>query len=102
MPRNLHLSKTVLLVDDLDTLRKMIREFLGSLGMEVLEASNATEAIHIGRSHPGRIDLLLTDLEMPGMSGWESATFLPIPPQFFLGHYSSSSLKNWEPIRRGY
>src|SRR5271167_167541 len=29
-------------------------------------------------------------------------SFLPVPPQFFLGHYSSSSLKNWEPIRRGY
>ena len=73
MTRTLHLSKTVLLVDDLDMLRKMVRDFLRSLGFEVLEASHAAEAIHIALSHPGQIDLLLTDLEMPGMSGWESA-----------------------------
>jgi CheY-like chemotaxis protein len=43
--------------------------------MEVLEAANATEAIQIG-SHPGIIDLLLTDLEMPGVSGWNLGTKL--------------------------
>ena len=74
MPRNLDLSKIVLLVEDLDILREMIRDFLESLGIEVLEASNAAEAIHTARSHPGKIDLLLTDVEMPGMSGWESAS----------------------------
>jgi two-component system cell cycle sensor histidine kinase/response regulator CckA len=73
MPRNLHLSKTVLLVDDLDMLRKMVRDFLKSLGMEILEASNAAEAIHAARSYPGTIDLLLTDIDMPRMSGCESA-----------------------------
>lgn len=73
MSKNLHLSKTVLLVDDLDILRKMISDFLESLGMEVLEASNAAEAIHTARCHRGTIDLLLTDVEMLGMSGWESA-----------------------------
>jgi len=73
MPRNLDLSKIVLLVEDLDILREMIRDFLESLGIEVLEASNAAEAIHTARSHPGKINLLLTDVEMPGMSGWESA-----------------------------
>ncbi len=73
MPRNLDLSKTVLLVEDLDILRKMIRDFLESLSMNVLEAVKAAEAIHTACYHPGTIDLLLTDVEMPGMSGWESA-----------------------------
>jgi two-component system cell cycle sensor histidine kinase/response regulator CckA len=73
MTRNLDLSKTVLLVEDLDSLRKMIRGFLESLGIEVLEASNAAEAIRTASSHPGTIDLLLTDIEMPGMSGWHLA-----------------------------
>jgi hypothetical protein len=41
----------------------MVRDFLDSLAITVLEASNAAEAIHIARSHPGQIDLLLTDLE---------------------------------------
>jgi CheY-like chemotaxis protein len=66
-------SKTVLVVDDFDPLRKMLHEFLESLGMEVLEASNGADAIHIVRSYPDSIDLLITDIEMPGMSGLESA-----------------------------
>ena len=65
--------KTVLLVDDLEMLRKMLRDFLKSLGMEVLEASTAQEAIQIAHSHRGIIDLLLTDLQMPEMSGWKVA-----------------------------
>jgi DNA-binding response OmpR family regulator len=73
MPSNSAFSKTVLIVHDLDLLREMIREFLQSLGMKVLEASDAAEATHVTRSHPGTIDLLLTDIEMPGKSGWESA-----------------------------
>ena len=73
MSRNLRVSKTVLVVDDLDILRVMIRDFLESLGIEVLEASNAAEAIHTARSHRGKIDLLLADVEMPGMSGWDLA-----------------------------
>ncbi len=73
MSRNVLRSKTVLLVDDLDILHTMIRDFLESSSMEILEASNAGEAIHTARSHPRTIDLLLTDIEMPGMSGWEAA-----------------------------
>jgi two-component system cell cycle sensor histidine kinase/response regulator CckA len=76
MPRNLDRSKTVLLAEDLDILRKMIRDFLESLGIEVLEASNAAEAMDAARSHQGAIDLLLTDMEMPRMSGWKLATKL--------------------------
>ena len=65
--------KTVLLADDVDLLREMLRNLLESMNIQVLEASNAAAAIRIGRSHPGKIDLLLTDLEMGGKSGWESA-----------------------------
>jgi CheY-like chemotaxis protein len=65
--------KTVLLADDLDLLREMLRDLLESMNIQVLEASNAAAAIRIGRSHPGKIDLLLIDVEMGGKSGWESA-----------------------------
>jgi two-component system, cell cycle sensor histidine kinase and response regulator CckA len=65
--------KTVLLVDDLDLLREMLRGLLESMNIQVLEAPNAAAAIRIGRSHPGKIDLLLTDVEMGGKSGWECA-----------------------------
>jgi two-component system cell cycle sensor histidine kinase/response regulator CckA len=65
--------KTVLLVDDVDELREQLRDFLESMNIQVLEAADAAAAIRIGSSHSGNIDLLLTDLKMRGMSGWESA-----------------------------
>jgi len=65
--------KTVLLVDDVDALREQLRDFLESMNIQVLEAADAVAAIRIGRSHRGKIDLLLTDLKMRGKSGWESA-----------------------------
>jgi CheY-like chemotaxis protein len=56
-------GEQVLLVGDLDMLRKMVRDFLESLGMHVLEASSAAEAIHTARSDQRATDLLLTDTE---------------------------------------
>ena len=78
MSRNITHAKTVLLVDDLDILRKMLRDFLESWGMKILEASNASDAIHTARSHPGPIDLLMTDVEMPGLTGWEAANKIAV------------------------
>jgi two-component system, cell cycle sensor histidine kinase and response regulator CckA len=66
--------RTVLLVDDVDLLREMLRDLLESMNIQVLEASNAAAAIRIGRSHPGKIDLLVTDVEMGRKSGWECAS----------------------------
>ena len=63
----------MLLVDDVDLLREQLRDFLQSMNIQVLEASDAVAAIRIGRSHRGKIDLLLTDLKMRGKSGWDSA-----------------------------
>jgi two-component system cell cycle sensor histidine kinase/response regulator CckA len=97
MTGNLELSKTVLLVEDLDILRKMVRDFLVSQGIKVLEASNAAEAIHTARSHPGTIDLLLTDINMPRMSGWESAKQIAAlrPGVRILYMSSGISLQEW-------
>ncbi len=102
MPSDFHLSKTVLLVDDLDILRKMVCDFLQSLGIEVLEASNAAEAIHIVRSHPGQIDLLLTDVEMPGMSGWELANQIAgLKPGIRILYMSAGiSLQEWNDNKK--
>jgi two-component system cell cycle sensor histidine kinase/response regulator CckA len=73
MSRHSSLSKTVLLVDDLDLMRTMIRDFLESQGMQVFEASSGVEAIRIASSYTGVVNLLLADIEMPEMSGWELA-----------------------------
>ena len=101
MSRNLDLSKTVLLVDDLDILRKMVRDFLQSMGIEVLEASNAAKAIRTARSYPGTIDLLLTDIDMPRMSGWVSAKQIAaLRPGIRILYMSGGiSLREWKDYK---
>lgn len=65
--------KTALVVDDYGVLRRMICDLVASLGFKVREASGGREAIQIVSKSPERIDLLLTDIEMPGMDGLEVA-----------------------------
>ncbi len=98
MSRKENPSKTVLLVDDLDPLRTMVRDFLESMSITVLEASSGQEAIRITRTHPGTIDLLLTDVEMLGMSGWESAKKIAgLKPGIRILYMSAGvSLPQWE------
>jgi two-component system cell cycle sensor histidine kinase/response regulator CckA len=62
---------TVLLVDDDDQVRGFCRSLLMAKGFTVLEAHNGPEALLISVQHQGAIDLLITDMEMPGISGME-------------------------------
>jgi CheY-like chemotaxis protein len=62
-------SKTVLLVEDSDTVRELTRNILELTGYDVLEAGSPEDAIRLCESHEGEIHLLLTDVVMPGMSG---------------------------------
>ncbi|HET6935213.1 MAG TPA: response regulator, partial [Candidatus Angelobacter sp.] len=62
-------SGTILLVEDQPHLLELSREFLQRLGYVVLPASNGEQAVDIAGSFQGRIDLLLTDIVMPGMNG---------------------------------
>jgi len=66
-------TETVLLVEDEDALRALLREVLESLGYRVLEAGLGAEALRIAREHRGPIHVLLTDLVMPQMTGRELA-----------------------------
>jgi two-component system cell cycle sensor histidine kinase/response regulator CckA len=61
--------RTVLLVEDEQALRKLTRKTLLDAGFAVLEAKDAFEAIGIAKQKETHIDLLLTDVVMPGMSG---------------------------------
>jgi PAS domain S-box-containing protein len=62
-------ARTVLLVEDEDILRGLMREFLQQLGCTVLDTGSSAEALRLAREHGGPIDLLITDVVMPGMSG---------------------------------
>jgi CheY-like chemotaxis protein len=66
-------GETVLLLEDEPALRELVREWLTGIGYVVLEAKGGAEALEISRSYSGSIDLLLTDVVMPGMSGRQLA-----------------------------
>ncbi len=65
--------ETVLLVEDEESVRTLARRILADEGYNVIEAEDAVAAIKMSRTHRGPIDLLLTDLVMPELSGRELA-----------------------------
>lgn len=67
---------TILLVEDDTSLRNMCVTILKELGYTVLEAGNGQEAIDSASRFHGKIDLLLTDVVMPGINGPETARIL--------------------------
>ncbi|MEW6542920.1 MAG: PAS domain S-box protein [Nitrospirota bacterium] len=66
-------SETILLVEDEDAVRTLIRETLNRAGYRVLEARDGSEALALGTRHEGPIHLLLTDVVMPRLNGRELA-----------------------------
>jgi CheY-like chemotaxis protein len=65
-------SETILIVDDEGVVRRFELEVLTECGYTVIEASGGVEhALELAHGHPGRIDLLLTDVVMPTLSGPE-------------------------------
>jgi CheY-like chemotaxis protein len=67
-------SRTILLVEDEAPVREMASKILKRLGYQVVTAGNGPEALALWPQHRGKIDLLLTDMVMPGgMTGRELA-----------------------------
>jgi DNA-binding NtrC family response regulator len=64
---------TVLIAEDEDAVRSLARQVLVRAGYTVLVAGDGEQAHHAAERHDGRIDLLLTDVIMPGMNGPELA-----------------------------
>ena len=62
---------TVLVVDDEEDLRDIMRRMLERRGFSTLIAGDSQQAIAVCREHPGDIDILVTDLGLPGVSGGE-------------------------------
>ena len=92
-------SGTVLVVEDDNQLRTILRRYLTGWGYTLLEASDGPAALELLRNHVGTIDLLLTDLVMPGMDGHSlSQRVLAGSPHtkviFMSGYTEHSALRN--------
>ena len=62
-------TETILVAEDEESVRSMVRKILGSAGYTVLEARHGADALLVSREYQGSIDLLLTDVVMPEMNG---------------------------------
>jgi len=98
-------SETVLLVEDSEPLRKLTQSFLASHGFRVLVAQNGEEAMHVEEQHKGKIDLLLTDVVMPGMNGRVlSERLLPKQPGMqvlYISGYTDSFIAGHGVLEQG-
>jgi CheY-like chemotaxis protein len=66
-------SGIILVVDDQENVRALLRRQLSEYGHTVLEAGDGAEALHLVRRRNGAVDLILCDLVMPRMNGTELA-----------------------------
>jgi two-component system cell cycle sensor histidine kinase/response regulator CckA len=89
-------SETVLLAEDEESVRQLVRETLEAKGYKVLEADNGEAALQIVSSHAGKIDMLITDVVMPGMSGRELSARLcascPHTKVLYLSGYTEDAI----------
>ena len=65
---------TVLLVEDKEMIRSLAEAMLRRLGLSVLAARDGVEALEVFRQHRDEIRLVLCDLPLPRMNGWETLT----------------------------
>jgi CheY-like chemotaxis protein len=99
-------STTILLVDDDDAIRRVMRAMLELTGYQVLDSAVPQAACDLFHKDPTAIDLLVTDIKMPGMTGQALAARLvtarPNLPVIFISGYldaaSASALEG--PQRR--
>jgi two-component system, cell cycle sensor histidine kinase and response regulator CckA len=98
-------TETVLLVEDEDGVRELTRNVLAGCGYEVLAAATADEAVELAAGHQGAIDLLLTDVVMPGRGGRSVADRVtelhPRTRVMFMSGYTDDAVVRHGVLREG-
>jgi two-component system, cell cycle sensor histidine kinase and response regulator CckA len=91
-------GETILVVEDEPILLALLKSSLTRIGYNVLSTSAPEEAIHIASSHAGHIHLLVTDIVMPTMNGWDLAENLhkaiPGLKTLFISGHAADVLKD--------
>ncbi len=64
-------THTILLVEDEDRLRQILKKMLGMFNYEVFEAENGQSALSLLTTHHNQVDLIISDINMPKMNGTE-------------------------------
>ncbi|HSO72320.1 MAG TPA: ATP-binding protein, partial [Thermodesulfobacteriota bacterium] len=89
-------SETILIVEDNELVRNLTSEALKHYGYRVIEAPGGEPALKIAREHGEKIDLLLTDVVMPGLNGRELAdqilSFRPDIKVLYMSGYSDNAI----------
>lgn len=98
-------SETILLVEDEKGVRELSGEILQSKGYTVLEAADPQESLKLLKKHNGSIDLLLTDVVMPGMSGRSLALNLsalsPKTKVLYMSGYTDDAIIHHGVLEKG-
>jgi CheY-like chemotaxis protein len=93
---------TILLAEDEESVRKLLRHILDASGYRVIEAADGVEAWRLFEQNAGEIDLLLTDIIMPGMHGRElfqrAQAAKPGLKVIYMSGYTDDVLFNMGPI----
>jgi len=93
--------QTILIVDDEPLIRTLLALVLDRAGFSVLTADCGLDALSISHARPGEIGLLITDITLPGMTGWTLARELiasdrNLPVLFMSGGGVDYGLENYE------
>ncbi|MBZ0272744.1 PAS domain-containing protein [bacterium] len=98
-------TETVLVVEDEEGVRRLVERILSNAGYQVLSASNGGEALLLCEKHGTPIDLLLTDVVMPRMSGRELETRLasirPGLKALYMSGYTDGAIAHHESLEPG-
>ena len=98
-------AETVLVVEDEDSVRRVIETILTRRGYTVLSANGGDSALKLAKSHAGKIHLLVSDVVMPHMSGpqvaEQMALISPATRVLFLTGYTDETVVNHGVFRAG-
>ena len=96
--RDLSGAGRILFVEDEDAVRSVAAKLLRARGYEVIEASSGEEALELAEAHAGEIDLMISDVVMPGMQGPEllkaAREYLAGAPVMFISGYAEAEFSN--------